>query len=263
MSLGQPAIPTGWTFNVAPYLWLPTVNATVNYHLPADLGGRLPTEASTGPGDYLSHLDFAAMVSADIRNGPFSLLTDFMFSRFSLAESHIRSLDFFGLPSMPISRSLQTHIGTTFSQSIWTLAGGYTVLQGEWGSLDLFAGLRLLNLNSSTDFSLALLVTGPRGNGATFGGNGSISASSNIWNGIAGFRGRIRLTDTQLFVPYYFDIGGGGSSPTWQISSGLGYQFSWGAISATYRYLSFQQGGDAFVKHLTYGGPMLMANFSF
>jgi hypothetical protein len=255
--------PTGWIFNIAPYLWLPTAHVTLQYDLPPALGGRLPTEGSSGPGDYLSHLDFALAFAADARNGPFSLLTDFMFTRFSATNSHINSLDFFGLPSMPIARSLQTSVGTTLSATIWSLAGGYTVLQGQWGNLDLIAGLRLLAVNATTDFSLALMVSGPRGNGATFGGIGGVSGSQNIWNGIGGFRGRIRLGDTHLFIPYYFDIGAGGSQLTWQIASGVGYQIKWAAISATYRYLSFEQGSGAVVKNLSLGGPMLMVNFSF
>jgi hypothetical protein len=50
-------------FNVAPYLWFPTINMTLNYNLPPDLGGTLPTEVSLGPGDLFSNLDFGAMVA--------------------------------------------------------------------------------------------------------------------------------------------------------------------------------------------------------
>jgi hypothetical protein len=32
-----------------------------------------------------------------------------------------------------------------------------------------------------------------------------------VVDGMAGFRGRIRLADMPLFLPYYFDIGTGGS----------------------------------------------------
>jgi hypothetical protein len=82
-------------------------------------------------------------------------------------------------------------------------------------------------------------------------------------DGIGGLRGRIRLPNTPLFVPYYFDIGAGGSQLTWQISSGLGYQFNkWGAASLSYRYLSFQN-SSAVVDRATLKGPMLMVNFSF
>ena len=262
-SQGLATSPTGWVFNVAPYLWLPRVNTTLDYNLPPELGGRLPTDVTTGPGSYLSHLNFAAMVAADARNGRFSLLTDFIYTNFSATDSHIRSVDFTGLPSIPISRSLETSAGTTFKASIWTLAGGYSVLQGDWGNLDVIAGFRLLDMNARTNFSLALTLTGPRGNGATFGGIGSVSGTRDIWNGIGGLRGRILLGNTKFFIPYYFDIGAGGSQLTWQISSGLGYQFRWAALSASYRYLSFVQGGNNVIRQITMGGPMLMASFSF
>src|SRR5579875_556423 len=213
-SLAPAAVQAGWTFNVAPYLWLPIIRTTLDYNLPPNLGGRLPTDVSVGPGTYLADLDFAAMIAADAHYGPFSLLTDLMYTRVSATGSstHIKSVDFAGLPSVPISRSLQTDVGTTLGATVWTLAGGYTALQGNWGNLDLLAGFRLLAVNSTTDFNLLLTLTGPRGNGATFGGAGrSVSGSQDIWNGIAGFRGNIRLGTSRFFVPYYFDIGAGGS----------------------------------------------------
>jgi hypothetical protein len=265
MSAGQAALPGTWQFNIAPYIWFPTVNVSLNYDLPPALGGRLPTDVSVGPGDIYAHFDFGGMFSADVRNGPFSLLTDFVGARFSATSSNvnIKSVDFFGLPSIPISRALETSTGSTLRLEIWTLAGGYTVLQRDWGNLDLIAGFRLLAVNARTDFSLALMITGPRGNGATFGGIGDVTASKTVADGIGGFRGRIRVANTPLFIPYYFDIGAGGSQLTWQIASGLGYQFNkWGAVSATYRYLSFQHGG-AVVDRVTLKGPILMVNFSF
>jgi hypothetical protein len=264
-SAGQAAPPNGWTFEIAPYLWFPTVSLSLNYNLPPALGGRLPTDVSVGPGDIYRHFDFGGMFAADARNGPFSLLTDFVGARFSATSSNvnIKSVDFFGLPSIPISRGLATSTGSTIGLVIWTLAGGYTVLQGNWGNLDLIAGTRLLSVNARTDYSLALMVTGPLGNGAIFGGIGDVTASRTVADGIAGLRGRIRIPNTPLFVPYYFDIGAGGSQLTWQIASGLGYQFNkWGAASVTYRYLSFHHSG-AVVDTTTLKGPVLMVNFTF
>jgi len=112
------------------------------------------------------------------------------------------------------------------------------------------------------DYNLALTITGPRGNGATFGGNGSVSGSADIWNGIGGFRGHVKVGDWGLFVPFYFDAGAGGSRLTWQISSGIGYHASWADLSLTYRYLTFQQGSGV-VDHLSVRGPLLMASFPF
>jgi hypothetical protein len=255
---------SGWSFNIAPYLWLPQIRATVNYNLPPALGGRLPTEVTTGPGEYLPNLNFATALSADARFDRFSLLTDFMYTNVNGDVTTIKSLDFFGLPSHPIDRTLQLSATSRLAETIWTLEGGYTVFQGDWGYFDVLAGFRYLGVNATTNYSLALSIVGPRGNGATFGGVGGISGSRAIWNGIAGFRGRFNIANTGLFVPYYFDIGGGGSSPTWQISSGLGYQFNkWGSASVLYRYLAFDQGNSSVIQHLSLGGPVLMVSFSF
>jgi hypothetical protein len=263
-SIGQQTTnPSGWTFNVAPYLWLPTINTTLNYNLPSPLGARLPTEVSVGPGEIVSRMNFAAAVAADAQYGPFSLLTDFMYLNLSATGSHFRSIDFLGEPAQQISRSVELSNGTSLNTTLWTLAGGYTLLQGAWGNLDVIAGFRYFRVHSTTDFDLAVTFTAPGGSGATFGGIGGVSSNSTIWNGIGGVRGRIRLGTTGLFIPYYFDIGGGGSSPTWQIASGLGYQTGWAGVSVTYRRLSFQEGGNAIVQHLTMGGPMIMVNFTF
>ncbi len=259
----QPPDAFGLNINIAPYLWLPTINANLNYNLPASLGGTLPTDISSSPGEYLSHLHFAAAFAADIQYQRFSVLTDYMYLNGGVGSTHINSLDFFGHPSQPISRSLEIGTSSNLKTTLWTLAGGYTVARGDWGNFDLLAGVRLLGVYASTDYNLALNVVGPRGNGATFGGMGGLSGSANIWNGIGGFRGRIRPPVDGLFIPYYFDIGAGGSNLTWQISSGIGYQTGWAAASVQYRYLSFEQGSGSFVKHLGMGGPMLMVSSSF
>lgn len=265
VSLGQPAAgPSGWIFNVAPYLWFANINTSLSYNLPPALGGRLPAESSVGFGDILSHLNFATMVTADAQYGPFSLVTDFIYLNLSDTSANFKSVDFTGQRSIPISRAVQFSTGTSLDNKIWTLAGGYTLLRGDWGNFDAIAGFRYLGVNATTDYSLGLMLTGPRGNGATFGGIGSVSGSPNIWNGIGGFRGRIHLGIVNgLFIPYYFDVGAGGSNLTWQIASGLGYQTGWAGVSLTYRNLSFQQASSAVVQHLNIRGPLLMVNFTF
>lgn len=263
-SLGQTAAGSpGWTFNVAPYLWLPSVNATLNYNLPSALNGRLPTDLSAGPGDILSHLNFATMVAADAQYGRFSLLTDFIYLNVSATNSHFRSIDFAGLPSLPISGAAELGNSTSLNAKIWTLAAGYTLLQGEWGNVDAIAGFRYFGGSTTTNYDLGITIAGPRCNGATFGGSGSISGSASFWNGIGGFRGRVLVGGSGLFIPYYFDIGAGDSALTWQIASGLGYQTGWAGVSLTYRHLSFDQRSNAVMKNVSMGGPMIMINFTF
>ena len=259
----QAANSSGWTFNIAPYGWFANINVTSNLPLPPALGGTVTTNSSIGFGNLLSHLNFATMVAADAQYGRFSVVTDFMYLNVGGAASDIRSVNFFGLSPIPISGAVRKSAGVNLNTKIWTLAGGYTIVQGDWGNFDVIAGFRYLGIPISVDYSLDLALTGPRGNGATFGGIGNVSGTASIWNGIGGFRGRIRLGDTGLFVPYYFDAGAGGSNLTWQIASGIGYQTGWAAASLTYRYLSFQQGSSAVIQHLSVKGPMLMASFTF
>ena len=193
--------------------------------------------------------------SADARCDRFSLLTDFVYANFgaTASDSHLKSVNFMGLPAIPIDRSASLGLGSTLRATIWTFAGGYTVPEGDWSNLDLFVGLRGLSMNVRTNYSLEISITGPRGNGHSFGGIGYVSGIGNIWNGIAGLRGRVRIADFGLFIPYCVDIGGG-SQPTWQIATGLGYQKDSSALSATFRYLSSEQGRGSIVQHLGLAG---------
>jgi hypothetical protein len=264
ISIGQPsADPSGWTFDVTPYLWIANINSTMNFNLPPELGGTVSSDTSVGFGDLLSHLNFATMVTADVQYGRFSLLTDFVYLNLGGTASQFRSINFPNHPAIPITRAAQTSVGLNMTSSIWTLAGGYTLAEGDWGNFDLITGVRYLALHSTIDYSLGITVAGPRGNGATFGGVGSVSGSGDIWNGIGGFRGRFRIGGAGLFIPYYFDVGAGGSNLTWQIASGLGYHARLADVSLTYRYLSFEQNSSATLQRLAIKGPMLAVNFSF
>ncbi len=256
----QPADPAAWTFNVAPYMWPPVMQTSLSYTLPSSLGGTLATEVTVPAAEYIPDLKLAAMLSAEAQYNRFSLLTDYMYMHLQAGASDIvtRSIRFFGLAPQPISRVADLGSTTTLKATIWTLVGGYTVAEGAWGNFDLIAGFRFLGMNASTNYDLNVRLTGPRGNSATFGGGGTISGNGNIWNGIGGFRGRVRLAGTGFFIPYYFDIGSGGSILTWQIASGLGYQTGWAGVSILGRYLSFEQGRRSLIKHLDMAGPLVV-----
>jgi hypothetical protein len=264
ISLGQPAASaSGWTFDVAPYLWIANINTTMNFNLPPALGGTVSSDTSVGFGDLVSHLNFATMVTADAQYGRFSLLTDFIYMNLGGTAARFRSVNFPNHPQIPISSDSQSSVGMNLTASIWTLAGGYTVVQGDWGNFDAIVGVRYLALHATIDYSLGIAVVGPRGKGAVFGGIGSVSGSGDVWNGIGGFRGRIRVGNAGLFIPYYFDVGAGGSNLTWQIASGLGYHAGLADVSLTYRYLSFEQDSSATLQHLAIKGPMLAVTFTF
>ncbi len=255
----------GLQIQLTPYLWLPTIDSTLRIPVPG--GGTVTTTTSTGAGEYLPHLSFAAMLAAEARYDRFSVLTDIIYMNLSASETRIRSYDF-GLTSIPVERVVSTTASARIQSTIWTLAGGYTVAEGSWGNVDIIAGFRMLAMNQSSNLSLSADITRPDGSIA-LGRSTHLSDGNTIWNGVGGVRGRVYVGDAdwfgggRIFVPFYFDIGAGGSNLTWQIFSGVGYQTGRLGVSLGYRYMSFKQGSSAVVEKLNLGGPIMAVNITF
>ncbi|MBV8913881.1 MAG: hypothetical protein JOZ05_12680 [Acetobacteraceae bacterium] len=255
----------GWTFNLTPYLWMPWLKVDLDYNLPRGLGGRLPTSLTMEPGGIYTNLRFGGTFTAEARYDRFSVLTDFIYLNegFDFSHTRLRSVDFRGAASQPIRAGAAVSASSVSKTTIWTLAGGYTVLEGDWGNLDAIAGFRYLGVNATTGFTLAAAFTGPLGNSAALGGSSNVSANRDIWNGIGGVRGRIRIPNSYFFIPYYADIGAGGSNLTWQVATGIGYQSGRAGLSAQYRYMSFHEGSSSVVPKVSMSGPMIAVNLTF
>ncbi len=105
-------------------------------------------------------------------------------------------------------------------------------------------------------------MTGP-GGAQPFGATGSVTQSDELWDAIVGVRGRVKLGESDWFMPYYFDAGTGSSTLTWQSALGVGHPFKWGDIILAYRYLSYEGSDNKLVENLSFGGFALGANFRF
>jgi hypothetical protein len=251
----------GWAFQVTLYAWLPTFDGTFNYQLPAGRGGSANVRADSN--NYLSDLNFAAMIAGEARYDRFSVITDLMYVDLGAGSSRVDSVNHAVLPTNPIGTTVTASSDTSMSATVWTLGAGYTVARGGWGNVDLFGGFRLLSLNAETNYALSADITDRRGGGVVLGRAGRLSGNEALWNGIVGVRGRIMLGDSGFFVPYYLDLGAGDSNLTWQGFTGVGYQTGWAGVIAGYRYLSFDQGSSDLVHKLSMGGAFLAVNFTF
>ena len=246
-----------YTFSVTPYLWLPTISGSLNYQAPPDSGGG--PQVDVGPVDYLSALRFVLMVSAEARKGRESMFTDLVYLSFAGEKSGVKAIDFGG--SLVSSGA---NAGTTSSLrgGLWSLGFGYAALPGKPMLLDVFGGFRYFALSASTDWQLALAVTGPSG-GQTFPRSGTVSQKTDLWDGIAGVKGRIGLGSNRWSIPYYLDIGAGSSVLTWQAMLGIAYSFQWGDVTLLYRYLSYDLKGDNLIQDMRFYGPALGVTFRF
>jgi len=240
-----------WHFALTPYLFVPKISGTVTYQNPAGAGGSL--SATVDPNSYLESLDFAAMFAAEARKGDALIFTDYMYLHLGGQDAVVKSVTGPGGDvHVPVNQ------GGSFKvvANVWTLAGGISVLHKPEGFLDLFGGVRLLNLSSSVGWNFS----GPVGSLAK---EGSVSQTDNIWDAIVGLKGQVRFGESNWFMPYYADIGGATSSWTWQAALGVGYHFGWGDIVLLGRNLSYNSSGQLAQPDVRMTGPMLGATFKF
>jgi opacity protein-like surface antigen len=252
----------GWSFAVTPYLWMPTISAKLQYNTPR--GGTVGTTVSAGIGDYLTDINAGVMLGGVARYDRFSVLTDLIYLNLSLTSSttHIGTVNL-GPGPIDVPRTLQLHTGTRFSATIWSLAGAYTLLAGDWGNLDAVAGLRMMGMSSTTNYLLSADVLAPDGTVA-LSRNGGLNVAKTYVEGIGGVTGRINIPNSKFYLPFYLDAGGGTLPFTWQAYAGIAYRAaSWADVSLGYRYLAFQTGNSTGVRNLAMGGVIIAGNFRF
>jgi hypothetical protein len=247
----------GWKFSLMPYLWLPTIETNLNFGPVA--ASRLESEISVAPSDWLPALKMAGLLAGEARYGKWSITGDYVYMNLGSTDSHTNTNNFGPGPV----RIVDTGSDTSLKSTIWSVVGGYSVVSTPAASVDVIAGIRYLSLKATTDWNLNADVTGPNGNSVILPRSGSVRKSANVTTGIVGAKGRVKLGESNWFVPFYIDVGGGDSVSTWQVAAGVGYAYSWGDVRLDYRYMSFDQNGDKLIQDLDMGGLALGVNFVF
>jgi hypothetical protein len=248
-----------WTFSATPYLFLPSIDASFRYDRPTGAPG-----VDVGPSDYLSSLDYVFMISGEARRDRWSLFSDFMTLGLETDKGGIRDLDFgFGAGRVPISSSISGDARSKVKALTVSFLAGYNLSASAQSPMDVFAGVRYLGLEASTEWQLSAAIEGPL-RSQIFGRTGSVTRRSDLWDGVVGLRGRHVFGDRgQWAVPYYVDIGAGDSKFTWQAAAGVTYAFGWGELGLLYRVLSYEQDGNELISDMTLKGPVVSASFRF
>jgi len=115
------------------------------------------------------------------------------------------------------------------------------------------AGFRYFAMDSDPTLKL-------RGTDGLFSREQKVSMDQKEWDGIVGVRGQVLFTETHWFIPYYLDVGTGGSKWTWQALLGLGYRLDWGEVTLAVRSLSYDFDKDD--ADIRFTGPALGVGFS-
>jgi hypothetical protein len=236
-----------WQFSVTPYLWLPNVNGSLKF----EVGNP---DDNVGPNSYLSNLNAALMLNGEARKGDFGILGDFIYLKFSNEPSKVTSITGpGGIIEIPVNAAGSTDLSAT----LLTLAGSYSVLRNPDGYFDLLAGFRYVGVSSSLSWNFTIPPT-------LISREGSVSRDVDLWDGIAGARGRFNFgSSLKWFLPAYIDIGAGSSRFTMQAMIGIGYAFGWGELLLVDRYLSIEQSDDKLIQRVSFNGPAIAATFRF
>jgi hypothetical protein len=260
--VGSSTLIPGWSLSFSPYAWVPSVSAKIN--TPTLGGGVATTDVFVPFADYVHDIRFVAVLAGAARYDRFSILTDFLYMNLgtSLSGTHLSSVSLGPSGRIDIPTQLQASASTGIGATLWTLAGGYTLAAGAWGNVDAIAGTRLLATSVSTNYTLNAALLAPNG-ALALARTGSLGVNVYDWDAIAGVTGRIAIPNSNFYVPYYLDVGTGAINLTWEAFTGIGYHTSSADYSIGYRYLAFENDGNATVKNLAMGGVMAAASFHF
>ena len=183
-------------------------------------------DVGVGPNNYLENLSAALMLSGEARKGKWSIVSDLIYLDFENERG----------PNAGATSSLD---GLQ-----WMLAAGYTAARTPRLVVDVLGGVRYLGIEASTD-------------------PGGLSERTDLWDAIIGVRGRLRLGESQWFMPFHLDLGAGSSAFTWQGLLAISYAFKWGDAMLGYRHLNYDQSDDKLFQDFRFSGPTLGATFRF
>jgi hypothetical protein len=241
-----------WQFAVTPYIWLPTIDGELVYAVPPE--DNVGPDVPVGPTDWLELLNAAFLINASATSGRFTAFTDLVYLGMSSEKSRQR------MPGpRPVDAGLKLETESELDGLEWQLALAYAVHDSPSTSMDLFAGVRYLGIDVSTDWKLFTDGAGQDGNDG-LRARGSVSEDTDLWDGIVGLRGHYTFAP-QWSLPYYLDVGTGSSDLTWQVMLGVSYTFSWGDLMLTYRHLEYDQDSGELLQNFSFSGPALAARF--
>ena len=224
------AAPEEWEFVLELYGWTAAVDATT-------AGGH---DVEIEFDDIWDNLDFAIMGVLGARKNKWSFMTDIIF------------MDLGNDPNTNLNQTLQV---TSIGLESWSVNPfvSYELFGSNKGSFQLLGGARYLDVEVETEIT-ARPPLPPIGT--------KVSISTDVWDGVVGFRGFYNLSD-RWFVPYRADIGTGDSDFTLHAFAGIGYRFESFKLLLAYRYLEWEFEDGALLDDLQASGPVLGALFTF
>jgi len=241
-----------WQWDATVYMYLPSIGGETSFP-PSGDGPSVDVSADA----ILDSLNFAFMGALGARKGPWGVATDVIYLDLGSSKKGTRN---FQLGQLDLPASVDANLNLDITGWLWTLTGSYALMQQERVSMDVLAGVRMLDLEETLRWQL-------NGDISTLplpGRSGAGSAEATQWDAIVGVKGRASFgAEGNWYVPYYLDVGTGDSDLTWQGLVGLGYSFDSIDVVGVWRYLDYDLGDDTPITSIDFNGPALGVTFRF
>ncbi len=242
----------GWQWQAAMYGYFPSLEGTTEF--PSGAGGPAIDISS---GKLIDSLKFAFMATLGAKKGQWGFWTDVFYTDVGGSKSGTRD---FGIIGHPLPADVNGNFSLDVKTTLWTLAGTYELGKSPTYTLDLLAGTRLADMNQNLDWTINGDISGI----PLPGRSGTRTLDITNWDAVVGIKGLAWIGGgQQWFLPYYVDVGAGQSKLTWQFNAGIGYQFSWGALVASWRYIDYEFKSGEPIQSLEFNGPLIGAVFRF
>jgi hypothetical protein len=239
MLCGSPGLAQSWQFQITPYAWLAGIDGNLGT---VPIPNIPPQKVSLSFGDIWDDLDYAGMLYASARRGPWVILLDATTAKTTSDE-----------PGGGLAVDKVTIESTT---SNLALAVGRTVSTSPTHRVDIYAGGRAWWLKN--DFKVST-VAGT--------GLGTIKADTDAnWiDPIIGVAANYKIAERwELFGSAEVGGFGVGANNEWSLLGGANYvvndRF---AVTGGWRILSVDYDDDGIVYDVVQSGPLIGATFRF
>ena len=236
-----------WQFALSVYGYLPSISGTAYFPVPGT-GASFNLNQS----DLISNLKMTFMGAFDAHHGRWGFFTDVLYLDLGRRNTNVHD---FTIGDVGIPAGTTSDVSFDMKSWIANAVGEYRVLSEGGSTLDVVAGLRYLSLKERLEWNF----TGSIGSLPEAARSGNQEISNKTVDGIVGVKGQLR-GDGGWTMPFYLDVGTGGSLFTWQGAIGLAYIFHWGEVGLLYRYIDFRFDSSK-LQDLTIAGPMVSATF--
>ncbi len=237
-----PEISDSFRFSITPYVWMAGLSGNVDYAN----GKSVHTQMNANK--VLSNLSVGGMADGEVHYGRFGLMGNAVFSKLS----HAGSKSYLRDDAITVDSTTDAWMG------IYTAAGTYTAYFDPSWYVDVLAGARFLNMNSKIQLNMTL-------NPVHYTAGKTLYSQLSSTDAIGGVKGRYRIAESNFYIPFYVDAGGGSSVAkfTSQQALGIGYAFSYADISLVYNNLYYSMSNDKASSYINMSGPALGVTFKF